>query len=178
MEKAGLRSFECIMLDVKDIRFDLGDNGKIHVRYGKGSNGTGYKERVIPMLFDLDELLKWYLKQVRPLFIDEKQGALFLSETGNRYGRDTARGALRRRQIGLGFTENEIFSPHQLRHAFATQMAESGVDLLTLKTLLGHSQVQTTFAYTTPSDNFLETRIRMAQDKWQRQLLEYTERND
>ena len=43
MEKASLRSFEYIMLDVKDLRFDLGNKGKIHVRYGKGSNGTGYK---------------------------------------------------------------------------------------------------------------------------------------
>ena len=36
MEKAGLRSFECIMLDVKDIRFDLGEKGNIHVRYANG----------------------------------------------------------------------------------------------------------------------------------------------
>ena len=40
MEKAGLRSFECIMLDVKDIRFDLGEKGKIHVRYANGSKGN------------------------------------------------------------------------------------------------------------------------------------------
>lgn len=178
MEKAGLRSFECVMLDVKDIRFDLGDNGKIHVRYGKGSKGTGYKERIVPMLFGLDDLLRWYLKQVRPLFTKEKEGALFFSETGKRLSRDVARSSLRRRQLELGFTENELFSPHQLRHAFATNMTETGVDLLTLKTLLGHSQIQTTFAYTTPSDNFLETRIRMAQDKWQKQLLEYKERKD
>lgn len=54
MEKAGLRSFECVMLDVKDIRFDLGEKGKIHIRYAKGSNGTGYKERLVPMLMGLD----------------------------------------------------------------------------------------------------------------------------
>ncbi|MFR7519832.1 MAG: hypothetical protein ACLUVD_08550 [Mediterraneibacter faecis] len=29
-----------------------------------------------------------------------------------------------------------------------------GVDLLTLKTLLGHSQIQTTFAYVSPGDDF------------------------
>lgn len=170
MEKAGLRSFECVMLDVKDIRFDLGEKGKIHVRYGKGSKGNGYKERIVPMLMGLDELMHWYLNTVRPLFTDETSGPLFLSETKRRISRDVARAALRRRQKELGFTNDEIFSPHQLRHEFATQLTKMGVDLLTLKTLLGHSQIQTTFAYVTPGDDFLEKRIRMAQDKWQKSL--------
>jgi site-specific recombinase XerD len=178
MEKAGLRSFECIMLDVRDLRFDLGEKGKIYVRYGKGSRGTGYKERLVPMLFGLDELLCWYLKQVRPLFSSEEDGPLFYSETGKRFSRDVARNSLRRRQKELGIHDNEIFSPHQLRHAFATNLTENGVDLLTIKTLLGHSQIQTTFEYVAPSDNFLEKRIRMAQEKWHKQLLEYQEGKD
>lgn len=178
MEKAGLRSFECIMLDVKDIRFDLGEKGKIHVRYAKGSNGNGYKERLVPMLMGLDELLKWYLNNVRPLFIDKESGPLFLSETKHRISRDVARSSLRRRQKDLGFSDDEIFSPHQLRHEFATRLTEMGVDLLTLKTLLGHSQIQTTFAYVTPGDDFLEKRIRMAQSKWQKLLETYEQEKE
>lgn len=178
MEKAGLRSFECIMLDVKDIRFDLGENGKIHVRYAKGSNGNGYKERLVPMLMGLDELMQWYLKNVRPLFTEDLSGPLFLSETKRRTSRDAARNSLRRRQKDLGFSDDEIFSPHQLRHEFATKLTEMGVDLLTLKTLLGHSQIQTTFAYVSPGDDFLEKRIRMAQYKWQKQLEAYEEQED
>ena len=42
---AGLRSNEAVMLDVKDCRFDLGEHGKLHVRFGKGSRGSGYKSR-------------------------------------------------------------------------------------------------------------------------------------
>jgi site-specific recombinase XerD len=173
MELSGLRGFECSMLDVKDLRFDLGEHGKIDVRYGKGSRGTGYKERLVPMLMGLDNLFKWYLKQVRPLYIDQADGPLFLSERGNRFTRDNIRGVVRRRQIELGFRAEELFSPHQLRHQFATHLTELGVDLLTLKNLLGHSKVQTTFEYVAPSDNYLEKRIRMAQDLWQKQLLNY-----
>lgn len=176
MEKAGLRSFECVMLDVKDVRFDLGEKGKIHIRYAKGSNGNGYKERLVPMLMGLDELMHWYLKNVRPLFTEEITGPLFLSETKRRISRDVSRNSLRRRQQDLGFTVDEIFSPHQLRHEFATNLTEMGVDLLTLKTLLGHSQIQTTFAYVSPGDDFLEKRIRMAQNKWQKQLEAYEEK--
>lgn len=175
MEKSGLRSFECVMLDVKDVRFDLGEKGKIHVRYAKGSKGNGYKERLVPMLMGLDELMQWYLKSVRPLFTDEVSGPLFLSETKRRISRDVARNSLRRRQKDLKFSDDEIFSPHQLRHEFATKLTEMGVDLLTLKTLLGHSQIQTTFAYVSPSDDFLEKRIRMAQNKWKKQLEAYDE---
>lgn len=73
----------------------------------------------------------------------------------------------------LGFKDEEIFSPHQLRHQFATHLTELGIDLLTLKNLLGHSKIQTTFEYVAPSDDYLEKRVRMAQDLWQKQLMEY-----
>lgn len=157
---------------------DLGEKGKIHVRYAKGSKGNGYKERLVPMLMGLDELMQWYLTNVRPLFTDEVSGPLFLSETKRRISRDVARNSLRRRQKDLGFTDEEIFSPHQLRHEFATRLTEMGVDLLTLKTLLGHSQIQTTFAYVSPGDDFLEKRIRMAQSKWQKLLESYEEEQE
>ena len=122
------------------------------------------------MLDGLDQLLTWYLQSVRPSFTTAKDGPLFVSESGKRLTRDTARASLPRRQKELGFTADELFSPHQLRHAFASSLAERGVDLLTLKELLGHVEVSTTFAYTTPSTDYLEKRVRLAQEKW-RQLL-------
>ncbi|WP_235634774.1 tyrosine-type recombinase/integrase [Bacillus mycoides] len=165
MELTGLRTFELVMLDVKDCRFDLGENGKIHVRYGKGSKGSGYKRRWVPLLDDADKLLEWYLANIRVLFTLENEGALFLAESGQRFSKDSARGSLRRRQEKMGFSKEEIFSPHQLRHAFATRQTELGVDLLTLKELLGHVEVSTTFNYTNPGSNHLEKRVRMAQEK-------------
>jgi site-specific recombinase XerD len=167
---AGLRITEAIMLDVKDCRFDLGEHGKIHVRYGKGSRGSGYKARWVPMLDGLDHILHWYLEHVRPAFTSSPDGPLFFSETRQRLRRSTARDSLIRRQKLLGFTPSEMFSPHQLRHAFASSLTERGVDLLTLKELLGHVEVSTTFLYVLPTADYLEKRVRLAQEKWRKLL--------
>ena len=36
------------MLDIRDWRPDLGEHGKLHVRFGKGSRGRGPKTRLVP----------------------------------------------------------------------------------------------------------------------------------
>jgi len=171
----GMRIFELTKVDKNDIRFDLGnEKGKIHVRFGKGSRGTGYKPRWVPMLNDVDILLEWYLKEILPAFEKENMDktALFLSENGQRVSRDTMRANLTRRQKKIGIPTEEIFSAHQLRHAFATFQVENGVDILTMSKLLGHSNVATTAGYLEPSSDYIERRIRVSQEKWRRELEE------
>ncbi|MHC9539346.1 MAG: tyrosine-type recombinase/integrase [Vulcanimicrobiota bacterium] len=43
------------------------------------------------------------------------------------------------------------FSPHSFRHAFATHCAENGMDLFTLKKLMGHAFLETTELYVATS---------------------------
>ena len=37
--------------------------------------------------------------------------------------------------------------PHRLRHTFATELATAGIDVLTLRELMGHASPETTAAY-------------------------------
>jgi site-specific recombinase XerD len=39
---------------------------------------------------------------------------------------------------------------HDLRHTFATRLVHAGVDIITLKDLLGHTKITTTARYTHP----------------------------
>lgn len=43
---------------------------------------------------------------------------------------------------------SKSYGPHSLRHTFATQMLSQGVDLMTLKDLMGHVNIATTQIYT------------------------------
>lgn len=88
MYHTGIRQDECRMLDVTDIYFT---HRTIHVRFGKGTKGSGKRERWIPIILNgIDSILKIYLEHVRPHFIDvEKSKALFLSEHGKRISKAT-----------------------------------------------------------------------------------------
>jgi len=48
---------------------------------------------------------------------------------------------------------------HTLRHTFATRLVLSGVDIVTVSRLLGHSKIQTTMRYSHPTPEALKTAV-------------------
>jgi integrase len=50
---------------------------------------------------------------------------------------------------------------HDLRHTFATRLVESGVDIITVKELLGHSTVKITERYTHPNQKLKEKAVEL-----------------
>lgn len=74
----GLRVNEVRMLDLDDVRWELGRFGKLNVRHGKGSRRKGPKPRLVPMINGADRNLLWFIEDVWGHFGDdhEKQAKL------------------------------------------------------------------------------------------------------
>lgn len=134
----GLRVSELVSLKLGAFNFEA---GFLIVR-GKGS-----KERIVPVGETALDKMKEYLSSARPLLTRGKQS---LWAFPNRAGRPLTRQAfwhrLKRhaRQAGILKT----FSPHTLRHSFATHLLDRGADLRSLQMMLGHASLSTTQIYT------------------------------
>lgn len=156
----GLRSEEASLLERADVHFDRGPFGKVHVRFGKGARTSGPRPRWVPMLDDLDLVLRWFLQDVRGKFPDST--VLFADESGGALHRGTIRNRLRRLMQLEGRAQSDWFSPHALRRACATHNYERGVDLVAIQQLLGHWAIGSTMKYVRPSATFIEDAYRRA----------------
>lgn len=145
MYSTGIRITELINIKIHDLNMN---NCTLKVM-GKGS-----KERIIPIGDIALKYVKIYIENYRSEFIKKNTDYLFLN----------SRGTLMTRQAFFKIVkkiakEKKIktdFSPHTLRHSFATHMLENGADLRTIQELLGHSDLSTTQIYTNVSNKFIE----------------------
>ena len=60
----GLRINEARMLDLDDVRWELGRFGKLNVRHGKGSRRRGPRPRLVPLINGADQNLRWFIQDV------------------------------------------------------------------------------------------------------------------
>ncbi|GAA3346557.1 site-specific tyrosine recombinase XerD [Amorphoplanes nipponensis] len=155
--RAGLRITETVRLDIRDWRPDLGEHGRLHVRFGKGSMGRGPKPRMVPAINSVDQLMFWWLTDVRGQFGDDPtdpDAPLLPSErydrlTGRctRVGDDALRSGLAQAVKRWLPAWTGRLTPHGLRHHCASALYARGMDLKAIQELLGHEWLSTTTRY-------------------------------
>lgn len=129
---AGLRMNELKNLRLQDIDRD---RMQIHIRQGKY-----YKDRFVPLSKLIVRGLDKYLEAVQPkkwLFNGRNSGSP-ISSRGIQW-------AMREAVKKAGIGKHAVV--HTLRHSYATHLLEMGVDIVTIKGLLGHETIQTTMIY-------------------------------
>lgn len=142
----GIRIQELLNLKIEDVRFD---SKEIFVRSGKGQ-----KDRLVPMHEDLEDALRLYLKDRDRL--KRYDPHLFVSMKFDRplQYRTVARLVDKiRNKCGIHFT------PHMLRHTFATLMLEGGADIFAISKMLGHSDIKTTTIYLSATTAHLRSEV-------------------
>ena len=134
----GLRCLEVRSLRLADLDFD---RKQLKVVQGKGK-----KDRYIPLSEHLIRGLVKYIHAEKPqdfLFgpVNGRAGGDFDS----RYSQRGVQWAVKQVSKEAGIKKD--VHVHTLRHSFATHLLEDGMDIVTLKNLLGHENLETTMEY-------------------------------
>jgi len=129
---AGLRSQEVINLKLSDIDFE---RKTIHIRQSKYK-----KDRIVPLS---DYIAKGLIK-----YISAEHPHIWLFNGKEPDGRYSVKGLSWIMRENLKKTDiKKDVSLHSLRHSYATHLLEDGVNIVTIKELLGHAHITTTMIY-------------------------------
>lgn len=151
MYSSGLRISELINIKMFDFDFDS-DTLRV---IGKGS-----KERIIPVGEIAIHYLRLYINEYRNALLKSKSSDyVFLNNHGEIMTRQGFFIILKKLALVEGIKTN--FSPHTLRHSFATHLLDNGADLRSIQELLGHSDISTTQIYTHVSNKHLRDNYNM-----------------
>jgi len=129
---AGLRGQEVINLKISDIDFH---RMTIHIRQSKYK-----KDRIVPLSPIMAIGLQKYLKAENP--------HIWLFNGKEPDGRYSVRGlswVMRENLKKTSITKD--VNLHSLRHSYATHFLEDGLNIVTVKDLLGHAEITTTMIY-------------------------------
>ncbi len=132
MYSAGLRLSELCNLRISDIHWD---RKLIHIRQSKGN-----KDRYVALSEHLLPFIKVYFEEYKPLVY------VFNSITGQALSTSCVSQIMRRAVRRSGIIKPGVCL-HTLRHSFASHLLEDGVDLISIKEMLGHEKLYTTMQY-------------------------------
>lgn len=129
---AGLRVGEVCNLKISDI-----DSDRMQIRVVKSK---GNHDRYVVLSHYILQGLRKYIRSSKPKVY------LFNGKVkGEALGKSAVQQSFRLAVKKAGITKD--VSVHSLRHTYATHLLEEGVDIVTIKELLGHATIETTMMY-------------------------------
>jgi integrase len=131
-----MRRAELCRLKASDI-----DSRRMMIRI---QEGKGRRDREVPSSPKLLETLRAYWRWMKPrtfLF----PGTVKHCRADVPISSNTVWFACRQAAKAAGIAKH--FSPHTLRHSYASHLLEAGADLRTIQVLLGHSRLEHTLVY-------------------------------
>ena len=133
----GIRRAELINLKLIDVDFS---QNQVKVL------GKLNKERYIPLLENIQNTIRLYLKKRESLESIEDEFYLILTRKGKKIYNSLVYRIVKNYFFKVSAKVKK--SPHILRHSFATHLLSNGADLNSVKELLGHSSLASTQVYT------------------------------
>lgn len=142
----GLRRSEVLRLTISDVDLKA---GWLRVRSSKGM-----KDRLIPLLPEVRDMIADWL-EFRP---EVGHQVLFTGRDGKPLALNTLVRLFDRlrRRAGL---DREGVTLHTLRHTFASLLLQEGCDLVSIRDMLGHSDLATTSIYLQVSAPHLQAAV-------------------
>jgi len=142
MYGCGLRCIEVRNIRLRDLDFD---RKMLHIVQSKGK-----KDRYVPLSDHIIRGLQKYIGAERPIdWLFHGQPSGHQGRAGGDFdGRYSGRGinwVIKAVAKAAGIRKS--ISAHTLRHTYATHLLEDGLDIITLKELLGHERIETTMEY-------------------------------
>ncbi len=131
---AGLRINEALSLKISDVDME---QDILHIK-----NTKNKEDRTIPINARLKKILQDYLENGR---IDCRTDNFFSTYPKGQICAQEINKQLRKAKKKAGI-EKKI-TAHSMRHSFASNLIQRGVDIVTLKKLLGHRNIKTTSIY-------------------------------
>ena len=141
--ESGARVQEIADIRVADVR--------LHQPATVTLTGKGNKTRIVPIMEPMSKLVEQYLKENKLNQSHRREYPLFSNSDGKKLTRS-----------GISYIINKYFveakkmypeeypdsiSPHVLRHSKAMHLLQSGVNLIYIRDILGHVNIQTTEIY-------------------------------
>jgi site-specific recombinase XerD len=135
----GLRCMEVRNIRLQDVDFD---RKQLHIVQSKGK-----KDRCVPLSEHIIRGLKQYLASENPIeyLFNGKPNGRAGGDFDSRYSQRGVQWVVKQISKDAGIIKD--VHTHTMRHSYAVHLLEDGLNIVTLKNLLGHENIETTMEY-------------------------------